>query len=1047
MKCNRIFGKLGCLMVWVGMLGTVGVQAQAPDTVEAWRQYQAGKEWVSQGKGEAALKLLQEALRAYQGYPEARFKVSIAHADALSLLRRDQEQKDSLEKLLAITPAPPHPWRRGMALRRLGSVAYYQRDFTKSLELAREAEALIPVGIPSLEAERGELYTLFGNVYFRQGNYPQAGVAFDSAYRCFVSLAPSSDLAGTCNNLGIYHSVMNEYDQALAWYEKAQQVYDEAGVDSLGWANLYQNIGIIHSERQDHHLALSYTRKAARIRLAFAGACSPRYHRSLTNLSLTARNMGLMEEAEYYGRRALALADSCPRLSPESRAEALASLAGVYRTQGKLQQALVTYREAEAAFSRLEGFATRKAVLAIQMGKVHKDIGQFEAAIDEYRKVPQLLPGDRSGHHDQLGSAELNWGFALRLQGKYEEALQHVQRSLAWLQPGFSAEDLWWEQAPPLQEQRNTLGALQTRLQILLDWQAAEPEREELLTVAWQTYRATEALQDSLQRYVVQEQSLLEQREEALETYQLAMEVAYRSYQATGDPRWAERAFSISEQGKSSLLLLSLRSRRLGQRMGQGQGFLAREDALRRRVAFFQQLIRERGPRVSAETLAQWQEDQLAADQSLAAWKDSLARFYPDYYRLVYQRREVAPVEVQTYLRDQQTAMVEFFVGREWLYAFWFTADTFLMHRLPLKSEALAQAVQQLRQEVEARSQAPLAGQAHALYQGLLAPGLDALDEPPQRLLIVPDGWLAYLPFSLLLTEATAIETPCAEWPYLMQRMAIGYTHSAQWHLLTVREERPPGQGYRAFGPTFAGEGSPLALRDAIASENLWEHLAQLPGGAREISVLDQTFSGKSYVGPHVDEGTFKAEATSANLLHLVTHGFIDDRAPMGSFLAFSPPGKAGQEDGRLFAWELYDLDLRANLVVLSACNTAVGQLREGEGLMSLARGFHFAGVPSLLATFWAVQDQSTARLIEHFYPALAQGLGKDEALAQAQRTYLQTCEPLFAHPYFWAGLASIGDQQPLPDEPNGFGLWGWILALGFIFVSGKVWKWWRARA
>lgn len=1020
---------------------TKGLQAQQPDTLMAWLQYQEGKQAASV---EAALTHFQRALNAYEGYPEARFKASIAHADALASLYRYQARKDSLEKLLALTPVQPHPWRRGMILRRLASTAYYERNFTKSLKLANQAEKLIPVGTSSLEAERGELYTLFGNVYFRQGNYLQAGIAFDSAYRCFVSLGPSSDLAGTCNNLGIYHSVMNEYDQALAWYEKAQQVYEETGVDSMGWANLYQNIGIVHSKRQDQRLALSYSRKAARIREAFARSCSPHYHQSLNNLRLITQNLGLEEEARHYAELALALADSCPDLPAESRAEALVSLAGVYHAQGKNQQALETYHAAEAAFQRLEGFATHKASLAIQLGNLHLDLEQYDAAIAQYRRVPLLLPADRKGHHGKLGSAEMNWGLVLRSQGKYHEALQHIQQSLAWLQPGFSAEDLWWEKVPPLELRSSTLGALHSRMQILLDWQAAEPGRLELLTAAWQTYEATQAMQDSIQRYLVQEQSLLKQRKDAAKIYRLAMEVAYRSYQATGDPCWVERAFTISEHGKSVLLLLSLRSRRLGQQIGQQQGFLDREYALRKRIAFFQQLIHERGDRVAPETLAQWQEDQLVADQALEAWKDSLARCYPEYYRLVYQRPQVSPVDVQAYLPGPATAMVEYFVGMEFLYAFWFTADTFFLQQLPLRSDEAAQAVQQLRQEVEARSQARLASQAHALYRGLLAPGLSALKQPPQRLLVVPDGWLAYLPFSLLLTDSTTAETPYADWPYLMQRMAIGYTHSAQWHLLTVGEKRIQGEGYRAFGPTFAGEKSPLALREAIASENLWEHLAQLPGGAREISALDQTFAGESYVGPRVNEATFKAEATEASILHLITHGFIDDEALMGSFLVFSPPGEQGQEDGRLFAWELYDLDLRANLVVLSACNTAVGQFKEGEGLMSLARAFHFAGAPSLLATLWSVQDQSTAQLIETFYPVLAQGASKDVALAQAQRAYLRNCEPLLAHPYFWAGVASIGDQQPLPEQNVSSGRWGWMILLGLTLLGGGVW--WRKR-
>lgn len=1044
---NSFFHILLSFILLLG-LGTEGGHAQTADTLAAWKQYQQGLELLHQErKPAAAIPLLEQALMGYQSSSADPFKVRIAWIDAQLSLRDVDLAEDSLKVLLEENEGPASGnrvnSRRGMILRRLASVRYLERDFSKSLELSHAAAELIPPDRSHLREERGELYTLFGNIYFRKGNYLQAGVAFDTAYHCFLDLEPSKDLAGTCNNMGIFHSVMNEHDEALKWYQRASKVYDQVGIDSMGWANLYQNIGIIHAQRQDHQQALSYTLKAARIRMASGGPCSPAYYESVTNLALMMRNLGQLDAAEYYTTKSLVLLDSCDRLPSEGRGEALLKLVSVYEAQGELERAVKTSLEAEAELKRLEGFATTKAVLAIRLGRLYRDLGKLDLAIARYQSVHSIVPSDRSGHQAQLGNAEVGWGVVLGMQGHHQAALEHVQKGLGWLQPNLSPDDIWWESAGPLQMQRGSIRALQARLQILLDWQEKEPERLDLLDKAWETYQSTQALLDTMQRYVVQQKSLLEQRERESETYQLAMEVAYRLYQATGDSEWATRAFLLSEQGKSSLLLLSLRTRRLGQQVEQDQGFLAREDALRRRVSFFQQAIRERGERVDPATLIQWREDQLKADLALEAWKDSLARFYPDYYRIVYQRPSIDPEQVKNYLRGTETAMVEFFVGQSSVYAFWVTADTFLMQRLEISSSEMAVAIQELRSQVETRGNAMLADRAHELYQRLLASGIDDIGSGPSHLLIVPDGWLAYLPFSLLLTEPVDTSRPFAEWPYLMRQSAIGYTHSAQWHLLTAGRDPHPVEGYKAFGPLFEGERSSLAVRDLGESENLWANLARLPGGEREISALSLAFEGESFIGEDVYETVFKSEAGKASVLHLITHGFIDNEAPMGSFLAFSPPQNGSGEDGRLFAWELYDMNLQADLVVLSACNTAVGQLREGEGLMSLARAFHFAGAPSLVATLWSVQDQSTAQLIEQYYPALASGLSKDEALVMSQRTYLEECDPLLAHPYYWAGLVSIGDQQGLRVR----GTSGWWYLILLAFVAGGGWLWWHRRA
>ena len=410
----------------------------------------------------------------------------------------------------------------------------------------------------------------------------------------------------------------------------------------------------------------------------------------------------------------------------------------------------------------------------------------------------------------------------------------------------------------------------------------------------------------------------------------------------------------------------------------------------------------------------------------MEAWKDSLARFFPDYYRAVYAHTQPEVAEVQAYLQKDSTVLVEYFWGSDALYACWLGADTFFVQPLPLDS--LEERVRSFRRAVETAGSEPgqLARDAHSLFQTLLAPGLEAFARMPQRLLVVTDGVLAYVPFSALLTSLPGAGEEISTWPFLIRKMSVGHTHSAEWHLLVSGEPQTAATAYLGFAPSFRGEGQ---MRGEGSGEMTW---SELPGGKKEMAALARSYSGTSWQGVEVNEQLFKRQARAPGILHVTTHGVLDDAQPMSSFLVFSPSEKDSEEDGRLFAWELYDVRMKASLVVLSACNTASGAFRRGEGLMSLARAFHFAGSPSLVATLWQVQDQSTAVIMEELYPNLAAGMTKEAALAAAQQAYLAKCDPLLAHPFYWAGLVSLGDQRPLPPAAYSWP-WLWLLLLGWL--------------
>lgn len=212
-----------------------------------------------------------------------------------------------------------------------------------------------------------------------------------------------------------------------------------------------------------------------------------------------------------------------------------------------------------------------------------------------------------------------------------------------------------------------------------------------------------------------------------------------------------------------------------------------------------------------------------------------------------------------------------------------------------------------------------------------------------------------------------------------------------------------------------------------------------------EVNAIADHFEGQFYEGATASEQLFKEYAPNYDIIHLATHAIIDDVHPMNSRLLFSlnedsvqnanSPDESAQ-DGNLYAWELYNMQLNAQMAVLSACNTGFGKLQRGEGVMSLGRAFAYAGCPSIIMSLWPAQDQATADIMVNFYQGLSAGMTKDEALQKAKLKYLENTDELFAHPFYWASFVVQGDSAPLNTPYGMFSYWWLGGGLALVLLS-----------
>ncbi len=299
---------------------------------------------------------------------------------------------------------------------------------------------------------------------------------------------------------------------------------------------------------------------------------------------------------------------------------------------------------------------------------------------------------------------------------------------------------------------------------------------------------------------------------------------------------------------------------------------------------------------------------------------------------------------------------------------------------------------------------------AFELYSVLLEPAVPYLKG--DKIIISPDNILSYIPFETLITEEfRSPELLYREAPFALKKYRFSYIYSVTLSSETQERSRSLSNPLVAFAPTYEG----MEINDSLFNvfPNLRGEIRSLPFAVVEAENAVDQCGGKAFIAGNATEEAYKTEARNYKIIHLAMHTLVDDDHPAFSKMIFSAPA-GSQEDGMLNTYEVYNVPVNAMMVVLSSCNTGTGKLVTGEGILSLARGFLFAGSHSVVMSMWAVEDFSSSAVIKSFYRNMRSGQTKSSALRNARLKFLRTADQERSHPYYWATLVIYGDDTPL---------------------------------
>lgn len=408
---------------------------------------------------------------------------------------------------------------------------------------------------------------------------------------------------------------------------------------------------------------------------------------------------------------------------------------------------------------------------------------------------------------------------------------------------------------------------------------------------------------------------------------------------------------------------------------------------------------------------------------------NALKTDYPKYYKMRYATIEESLDGLQKNVPEHTTIVRYLFISDD-LYAFVFDRTKSTFHKLT--SEHLNENIDQLSQAVldEDTTKKTL----HSLYNALWKPFENEITT--SKVVVIPDRELFNLSFESLTPEEIEsfddISDSC-----LLSRYIISYNYSL-YLLDDNRKTVDYNKDFIAFAPEFNDsmkDNYKINITDSITLDKTYLRLLPQPFTADLVKEHSKRFEGEAFTNENASKQLFTSEAKEHKIIHIGTHAESNNISPELSRLIFAKnvSDSLSTEDNSLYTYEIYNQNLSSNLAILTACETGKPTYQAGEGMISLAHAFNYAGSESIMTSLWKIDEQSSAQIIAHFYKYIKKGLSKDEALQKAKLDYISSANGRTIAPQYWAGLVLIGDTSPIPlQRSTNLAFW---LSIAIVFI------------
>lgn len=894
--------------------------------------------------------------------------------------------------------------------------AYTERSQLEKAHIIRDklAEKMSLQGLNPLSAARAA----FGIGFYEDatGNYNLAIEIFQKGLSAIEDVEHTERekkvIIQGLNNLGVSYRKAGMPEKAMEKYLESvdliHQVYNEEHI-SLSYA--YNNIGTIYYGMGDFGLAAEYFERSATIVNHNLGWDNERIGAALNNAGVSMFQLGNYQKAAEYLEEAQRVKIANLGENHIDTAVGYSNLASIYIMDNNFDEAERNYLRSIEVRKANQGDNHPNLIdPKIQLGAFYNDRERFEESRIILERALNIAVERLGDYHPKVSELHLTLGNNLKQQQLFQVAIEQFSLAIQRLYGEYVLTE-------PLDVERNITDpaglvfVLRSKAEVYRKLFEENSDRENLLQ-AKELYSWAMNLVDFLQRSYQSEASKLNLLETNYSIYTESVDILYRLNNNDPKSEYLEQTFDLMEKSRSRVALELLQDLSARTFAGLPASVHDQERELNSEITRLMRSLeteRQKGGNADSRLISQLSDSLFYARRSLERFTYDLEQNYPSYYQLKFDQQTTSLSEMAVLLGDD-TTLLSYMAGDESLYLFMMSSEGKKVVNLG-SSEGLEEQVMKLRNSVTSGNTVEYVLNAYELYEKLMKPVIESVET--NALLILPDQSLHYLPFEMLLTEQV-MDQAYHRMPYLIKKFDISYAPSATvFSLMQERKHQNP-RNLLALAPFSEGVPGFNAEEGALRHASNLEPLLLTSYETREIdSVFRQRRSWNEYLFPNRTRILQDSEATKNGLLqhlgnydyiHFATHAFVNEESPEFSGIALYPDNEDG---GITYVGDIYNLQLNADLVVLGACETGLGSVHRGEGMIGFTRAFIYAGTANLAVSMWRVNDQPTATMMINFYSAIRDGNSYSHSLRQAKLSMIEN--PATAAPRNWAAFVLHG--------------------------------------
>lgn len=793
-------------------------------------------------------------------------------------------------------------------------------------------------------------------------------------------------------------------------YEKALQIFEALDYkDPREVARIYYNLATTNRSQGDYERAVAYGIKTAALVNQLNDTDFLERTYSITGNIY--RDMGDSKSARDYYLKAIALNSKTgvqSDLTKEKRAWHYVNLGEAFAADSMYDLALAEYAKALTIYKSIKQYDLKLFQnLPYQVAYAHYQKKAYPQAIVSFNELLSMLKQMNTHAGYQVSEAYMGLGDVYKEMGSLDSAGYFYQQALV------SAVGLFKEEIPRESEIRSNyfIHRILSRKADLFNTKYAIEKNPIDLRKAFDCLVLAEKL-ISLERNTLDVADAKWRFLDAnYDVYEQILGTLYSMIELTASDSLYHEVFRFMERSKARSVDDALNEAERRGTMNIPDSIISTQAHYTRELSRIQDELNLEMNKVSPDTARIYllRDEFVNVDRRIQRMKAFINEKYPGYHRVRYHNDVVSLADARKWLTTRQKVMIEYFFSDRFVYGLCISRQGTSFKRLGRSSDISNSIQKLLHHYMDNRSSTDIERfrmfvvTSHEAYNLLVAP-FESMIKNGEGILIIPDGQLAQIPFeSLLKTEYNGTLVNYQRLDYLLNHHRIGYSYAFN-HADNVRQSK---------------NNLLLLAMGYGADENSVGMLPRLNGAEQELRFLAEKFkAGTFYTADQASEQRFKRDAGKFDLIHLAVHGRGNIGNTNNAALYFkSEPDSI--EDNVLHAYELYGLNLRAKLAVLSACESGLGASYKGEGLMSMANAFVSSGSDNVLMSLWNLNDQTSYAIVSSFYESILDEAEVDEALANAKLEFIMQGDELTADPRNWAALVGYGQMNQIVNNQH----------------------------